>query len=114
LPGDVAWVGFLGSSKDGLEGVGEVTSGSGVPVKLVAVDGSSGRVLGNLASLPNGTFNGGGGGPIDGTVSTDPTGKFMLLVGSGDGPLYRWTVGGDQPTLIADGVFGGVWVPNGA
>jgi hypothetical protein len=114
LPGDIAWVGFLGSSKGGLEGVGEVTSGAGVPVKLVAVDGSSGRVLGNLASLPNGIFNGTFGDPIVGTVPADPTGKFILLVGSGGGPLYRWTVGGDQPTLIADGVSGGVWVPNGA
>jgi len=119
LPGDIAWVGFLGSSKGGLEGVGQVTSGAGVPVKLVALNGSSGRVLGNLASLPNGIFNGGGGGPIVGTVPTDPTGKFLLLVGRDGGgaatnTLYRWSIGDDQPTLVAKGVVGGVWVPNGA
>jgi hypothetical protein len=119
MPGDIAWVGFLGSSKGGLEGVGQVASGAGVPVKLVAVDGSSGRVLENLASLPNGIFNGIFGGPIDGTVATDPTGKFLLLVGDDGGraatnTLYRWSIGGDQPTLVAKGVAGGVWVPNGA
>jgi len=85
MPGDIAWVGFLGSSKGGLEGVGQVASGAGVPVKLVAVDGSSGRVLENLASLPNGISNGIFGGPIDGTVATDPTGKFLLLVGDDGG-----------------------------
>jgi len=119
LPPGMAWAGYLKPD----EGIavfqhpgltGQMTS-----IELRVVDAGTGRIIARLPSVRGllGVDNSLDGS--EGTIQIDPSGQHLALVevGSGEGTLYRWTIGSVPnhisagPIQITTGVFGAAWVP---
>ena len=119
LPPGMVWAGYL----DTAEGIG--VSQRWGPTRrnwtfaLSVVDVGTGRVITRLPSVPGQLGVGNTSDGAEGMVQIDPSGQHLALVevGSGNGTLYRWTIGSvpnhisAHPIQVATGVFGAAWVP---
>jgi len=119
LPTGMAWAGYLNPA----EGIG--VSQHWGPTRrsstfaLSVVDVATGRVMTRLPAVPGQLGVGNIYDGAEGTVQVDPSGQHVAVVevGSGNGTLYRWTIGRDpirisaDPIQIATGVISAAWVP---
>jgi len=119
LPPGMAWAGYLRPD------VGiAVVQQTGITrerasIELSIVDVGTGRTIARMPSVRGmlGVDNSGDGS--EGTIQIDLSGQHLALVevGSGNGTLYRWTIGSipshisGGPVQISTGVFGAAWVP---
>ncbi len=107
----VAWAGYLTPQT----GVGVMVGPDGAIQAergLVEIRVSNGRVIRRLTSLPSRGL--GTGNAFDGaenTIAVDRTGRYLLIVGMGDGhgEIYRWTAGMRRPVRVTAGAFAAAW-----
>jgi hypothetical protein len=80
---------------------------------LVAVAVDTGQVLGRLTPLPiEGLFTGSVFDGTEGTITADPTGRYVLIAGAGPrgyGEIFRWAAGMGQPASITSGAIRAAW-----
>ncbi len=119
LPPGMVWAGYLKPD----EGIAAFQhpglTRQRASIELSVVDAGTGRIIARLPSARGllGVDNSLDGS--EGTIQIDPSGQHLALVevGSGDGTLYRWTIGSVPnhisagPIQITTGVFGAAWVP---
>ena len=109
----LAWAGFL-TAQVGMA-VTPYPATQDRRQSLVAVDVESGRILGRLTLLPAqglavvNAFDG-----TEGTITTDPTGHYILIAGNGPrgyGEIFWWTAGMHQLRSITGGALHAAWAP---
>jgi hypothetical protein len=108
------WAGFL-TAQVGLA-VTPYPAAQGRQQTLVAVATRTGRILGPLIRLPSqGLFTGNAWDGTEGTITADPTGRYLLIATSGPrgpdgyGEILRWAIGERQLAGLAAGAIRAAW-----
>jgi hypothetical protein len=105
------WAGFL-TAQAGLA-VTPYPAAHGRQQTLVAVDTRTGRILQRLIGLPSqGLFTGNAWDGTEGTITADPTGRYLLIATSGPrgyGEILRWAIGERQLAALAAGAIRAAW-----
>jgi hypothetical protein len=105
------WAGFL-TAQAGLA-VTPYPAAQGRQQTLVAVATRTGRILGPLIRLPRqGLFTSNAGDGTEGTITADPTGRYLLIAASGPhgyGEILRWAIGERQLAGLAPGAIRAAW-----
>jgi WD40-like Beta Propeller Repeat len=107
----LAWAGFL-TPQAGLA-VTHYPAAQGRQQTLVAVATRTGRILGPLIRLPSqGLFTSNAWDGTEGTITADPTGRYLLIATSGPhgyGEILRWAIGERHLTGLAAGAIRAAW-----
>ena len=73
----------------------------------------TGRILGPLIRLPSqGLFTSNAWDGTEGTITADPTGRYLLIATSGPrgyGEILRWAIGERQLAALAAGAIRAAW-----
>ena len=105
------WAGFL-TAQVALA-VTPYPAAQGRQQTLVAVATRTGRILGPLIRLPSqGLFTSNAGDGTEGTITADPTGRYLLIATSGPrgyGEILRWAIGERQLAGLAAGAIRAAW-----
>jgi hypothetical protein len=105
------WAGFL-TPQAGLA-VTPYPAAQGRQQTLVAVATRTGRILGPLIRLPSqGLFTSNAWDGTEGTITADPTGRYLLIATSGPrgyGEIFRWAIGERQLAGLAAGAIRAAW-----
>jgi hypothetical protein len=111
LASGLAWAGFL-TAQVGLA-VTPYPAAQGRQQTLVAVATRTGRILGPLIRLPSqGLFTSNAWDGTEGTITADPTGRYLLIATSGPhgyGEILRWAIGERQLAGLAAGAIRAAW-----
>ena len=107
LRSGITWAGYRTST----QGMGVVNQQGGT--ELVGLDPRTGRVVKHLGLLRETLATANGYDGTEGTVVSDPSGRYLILAanGTGSGRLYRFTVGAAVPARVTDRVLRAAWVP---
>lgn len=119
LPTGMEWVGFMSQGQGIVVSQHRETSRRSSTFTLSVLNTSTGRTIARLPSVHgqlgvDNVFDG-----AEGTVQLDLSAQHLAIVGtgSGNGTLYRWTIGdqphhvSSRPIAVATGVLGAAWAP---
>jgi hypothetical protein len=103
----MSWSGYLGETGQMLavsdigDRPGESLSGSGKPLRVVAIDPDTGKVVRTLFELD-----------LANQPVADRSGTHILVKSAN--ALYRWSEGNDEAIKVADNILAAQWVPAAA